>query len=474
MNEQEQEIKRLIKRFECYQKGQDSGYFDVEELLVLAHHYTNCGDTKAMNEISELAQKIHPNSEETIKIKVIVHIYNNRLDKALSLIEQLHSNDIETILIKTTTLLALNKLSEVRKLTDRLLQEDILEPEMICDISKCYITTNHMKLGLEFLKKCETHFPDNPDIIFQIGEMHDMLGNIKKAEKSFLRIIDDNPFDAEAWFNLADIYSRTEDYGKALEAINYSLAVDPHDIVSIQLKADILCITRRNKEAIQTLLDALKEGADAFEIYSAIGRNYLIMDENEKALDWFAKAETKKPNNIRTILNRFDAYIGLKQIENACNELDLMARHQVPLYLIWERKGLIESLIGRFEDARKSYKKAVKWIPDNPYLWAKLSMVEWELGNYNATKRYINKALDIDHSFLYGYMVLASAYCKLHQYNKMLDIVGSPIFTQDPNNVVFFELCPEMEPNFNQIIDALKHKKDINHLLVAPTDDSNN
>lgn len=470
--DEEQDIKQLLHRFHQYQKGKDSGYFDIEELSSMVQYYSQTPGGKEVCELAFLAQKLHPNNIGTLKIKALSHIYYNEPREALQLLNQLNTNDIETLMIKITTMLSLKQKSEVRSLTEHLLERRVLTPDMVCDISKCFPPTNNERLGLEFLKKSEKYFPGNPDIVFLIGEFHELLGNNKQAEKIYLKLVDSDPFDSEAWFNLASLYTKMQKFDKALEAINYSLATDPHDQLAIQVKADILSLSGQNKKAIRTLLDALKEGANAYDIYNSIGRNYIILDEYEKALDWFNKADAKRPDTAVTFLNRFDAYVGMRQFEQAYNELERLSTTDVPVCVIWERKGLLENMIGQFEAARNSYRKALRDLPNNPYLWAKLSMVEWELGNYKATKRCINKALDIDNEFWYGYMVLAAADFKLHQYRNLLEIIGSPAFMTDPNKHIFFELCPETEPNFTQIIDALRQKKDIDHLLVAPRIDT--
>ncbi|WP_163538811.1 tetratricopeptide repeat protein [Gracilibacillus sp. YIM 98692] len=71
----------------------------------------------------------------------------------------------------------------------------------------------------------------------------DMLGgDPAKAAKEFRYCIDQGMNDIEIWVSLAKCYMETADLGKAKEALNEALAIEP-----------------KNKEALQLMQDALKK-----------------------------------------------------------------------------------------------------------------------------------------------------------------------------------------------------------------------
>ena len=472
--DENEEYQRLIGRYTDYIAGKDSGYFDTDELHDLLNYYIMQNDKEAVQGVMALAKHTHPRSIETMKMQAMVSLFSGELVNALNDLKKIGSDDFEAKMLQLTTLLAMNKKSEAKELAQSIYNSRDMNADMAYDIARCFAMTMNFRIGVDFLKKCMTRYPDDYDLAYLCGQFYDILNKPRLAEDIFHKLTDKDPFDANVWFSLAELYLGWDKIPKALTAINYAVSINPHDIPSLYLKAEILALIGKTKESNQVLLDALQEGASEVDIYLCIGRNYMEEEQYKTALEWYDKADKKVPDSKRVMLCKFDALIADNDIENACKILDRLSQTDIPTGMLYERMGMINSIIGKYKDARTDYIKAVKYDPNNPQLLTKLSMVEFELGNYKAAKKHVSKALDIDESFLVGYMVLSATYCKLGQYKKMLEIVGDPIFLADPHNRIFFELCPEMKPNFKRIIDALRNKKDIQTLLVYPSATANN
>lgn len=474
MEENEEEFTRLLERYKDYTKGLDSGYFDTDELNELLCYYVNLNDEQAINDIVSIARRIHPRSIETQKMQVSLMLYNGEIKKAYEEINHIGAADFDTTKLRLTALLALNKKHEARQLVEPILNDPDTDAEMLNDLALCYGATQSIRQGIDFIKKCLLRFPDDHDLLHLAGQFYDILDKPKLAENSFKTILDSDPFDASAWISLAELYVRWSKLTQALEAVNYAISLQPHDISALHFKADILTISGNTKEAVQVLLDALQEGSDPVSVYISIAHNYMIENQNTKAIEWLDKARAKAPKSKRVLLCYFDAYITMDDMRKARQIIDDMRKAEMAPKIILERLGMVETIEGNFDKARTNYIKALQLDPGNIFLLTKLGLVEWELGHYVATKRYMFDVLDIDKYFIHGYMILSAAYYKLGQYKKMLEIVGDPVFEEDPNNILFFQLCPELKPNFKQIIDAIRNKKDIQPLLVYPATAANN
>lgn len=468
MNELDRETQQLLRRFNKYLKGSDSGYFDSDEILIIARYLMATNNSADLDALVHLATTLHPNSDDTTKLIAMRYFFEGEMRKTIEHLAAVHNMDDESVLIYIGALIADNRTVEARAKAYEVIERDNLNEDLITEIAQSFMMANHARMSLEMLKKANQLYPDNSTLLFALAQIYKYMSKPKLSERTFEKIIELNPFEDTAWSALAELYWQTDKPEKAISAIDYALAVCPHDINYLQYKADILGQLGRFKESTQIYRDALQEGANPLDVYIGIGHNYLSAGQAKKALEWLNKADEKEPKSKRMLLYKFDTYIELENFGKAREVVDRLSRTDIPLNYIWERRGIIESLTHQYIAAQRSYNKALRQDPDNPYLLAKLSMVEWELGNYKKTKRLIHRAIEIDHSFLYGYMVFSAACFKLGQYDKMLTIVGNPIFKEDPNNKIFFELCPEMKPNFNKIINALQNKEDISHLLVYP------
>lgn len=85
--------------------------------------------------------------------------------------------------------------------------------------------------------------PENIEALFEVAYRYDMLGDLKNAEKYYLKVIELVPNHQVAHNNLMNVYEDVEEYQKAAEEAQILFNLDPRsvevlkDVVRIFLKA---------------------------------------------------------------------------------------------------------------------------------------------------------------------------------------------------------------------------------------------
>lgn len=86
--------------------------------------------------------------------------------------------------------------------------------------------------------------PENIEALFEVAYRYDLLGELKKAEKYYLKVLELNPNHTVALNNLMNVYEDVEEYQKAAERASQLFNINPRsmeilgDVVRIFLKAD--------------------------------------------------------------------------------------------------------------------------------------------------------------------------------------------------------------------------------------------
>ena len=470
MNFEDLNIDELLVRFNNYFHKSSNEHFDIIELVALLHHFIVRNDTESIKMIVGITKMLYPDTLDSKKMEILGCLIDNKVKQAQDLIRQIEVEDNEIVMFRITILLKLNHVSKALDEAQNYLTKHDFSQSAYCDLIQCFTTEGRHKHALNFAKEGIQKYPDSIEILFQMGVCYDMADKTTKAIQCYKRVIEIDPFEDSAWFNLAQSYSRIEKYNEALDAINYGLAIQPHDILSLNFKADILTLLDRHQEAIQTLLDIIDEGGENSEIGIKIAANYLADENFEKALEWIERAENNTTNKGRILLQKFDILMIMERFEDCRKTLDQCFEAGIPLWIIMSKQGTLESYLGNSQKSLEYMLKAAKLEPNAPSIWAKCSLAAWETGDYKKSKKYIQKCFAIDPLYEYGEALWAACNYKLG-HNKLFLESFEYLSDNQFELTQFLNLCPEFEPNISLIIDAIKSKRDYHHFLVYTAGD---
>lgn len=119
----------------------------------------------------------------------------------------------------------------------------------------------------------------------------------------------ENPYDADSWYHLADLYDRNGQYAEAVDAYKKTIKLKP-DMGYAYFKMGT-AYDRLNQpaEAVAALKDAIKYMPDYAVAYNNLGVAYGKLGERDKEIDVLHKAIKLRPKYASARYNLGIAYL---------------------------------------------------------------------------------------------------------------------------------------------------------------------
>ncbi len=255
--------------------------------------------------------------------------------------------------------------------------------------------------ALEILREVARQAPDDAYVAYNQGVAYMVLGDSTAARKAFLHATEIDPTLGEAWQNLGALAEREGDYARALRNYEAGLKHDPDNGDLVVGVIGALRKMGRGDEAIARAKEALREHANNINVYNNLGlvyidqgkvdlalfiyqralqfidgadnnalihanlgRVYLLQDKTALARAEFERALELDPNLVPALMFLAQLYMDKRDWESASGLLERARALEPDNAAILVNLGICYRGLGRFEDARRAYDKALDVNPD--------------------------------------------------------------------------------------------------------------
>ncbi len=121
--------------------------------------------------------------------------------------------------------------------------------ESVCALAQDCIDFGNYTEALYYLSKAQKLGEIPYEYYNDIAFCHDRLDNPGKAEEYYNKYLDNNPFSDTVWFNMGTIAARMHNFDKAIEAFEYSIALNGENSSSLYNLAVVYMNLQRYAEA---------------------------------------------------------------------------------------------------------------------------------------------------------------------------------------------------------------------------------
>ncbi|NTV82817.1 MAG: tetratricopeptide repeat protein, partial [Bacteroidales bacterium] len=217
----ETELKALVDRFEAMLRNNGSYFFDVEDFEDIIDYYIDNQDNIRSKKAIDLAEAQHPGSTAFMIRKARYFVMANKANKAISLLEEIEKIDPtngDVYLLKGSIFSKLKKFDDaIREYNKAILYAGDLE-EVYNNIAYEYENAGDYVKAIEFLKKILDINPENESAIFELSFCYEITNELEKSVEYLTEFLNKNPYSRVAWFNIGITYNNLELYEKAIEA----------------------------------------------------------------------------------------------------------------------------------------------------------------------------------------------------------------------------------------------------------------
>jgi len=365
-SQEEEEIRKIIQRFERMKRNNENYFFDVIEFETIIDYYLERNNQARAFEAASIASKQHPNSVPILLRNAKVLLDRGRIAEALLILKRLETiepGNHEVFIVKGTALGMMGDIQGARKMFDLALAKDSDDVENILfSITSILQNLNYYEEVIPYLKRLIELEPHYPEHLYDLAYAYEKVNDYENSIKYYTLFLDEEPFSDSAWYNLGMIYNKTERHSEALEAYDYALAINPQNDFALFNKGVVLAYLGRFEEAIHAYQEYLQIEPESHEAMTYMAECYEKTGNASLAKKYYYEAIELAPEFA-------DAWIGL---------------------------GITELNGGNAEKSLGFFRKAAEIDSGNPELWYYTGKAFMLTGNKKSALRCFRESLKID------------------------------------------------------------------------------
>lgn len=337
MKEEDKEILDLVNRYEKMLSSNEKEWFDSMELADIIDYYEDNEQDDKLEEATIRAYKRFPDDEDIVVRMANLYLNKEEYKRAENLIKDYikkHPSEelrglLAGVYVESGT--HLRKAEQILK--ELLLEDSELNPYYSYLLARIYVEKSKFVEAEKLLRNVvKNHYDDWSLMMNYVKCVEDKhVTNI--VIRTIRSIVNKNPFEDKVWVALAFAYYESYHIDKALEAINYAIAIDSEDETRHALKANIVVALGKDDEYIQESLLAAEYASDKYTYYESIGKAYLNKKDYKNASTYYKKALDHEQLGIElpeSNLGLVECYLMMNQITMANKQLDKAIAMEYP------------------------------------------------------------------------------------------------------------------------------------------------
>ena len=450
----ENSFEEILRRYEQRNvSSSDFGYFDVEELELIADYYLEKGRPKESSNAVELGLKLHPASTALHIHRAKVYLAMGENEKALKIVETYREgHDSETDLLHGGILVKLGRYDEADEIFKRLLKDNFDYEYTCLDIAYIYLTEQAYGRSMHYLQLGLERNSRNNDLLFELAFCYEQIGETSKSIDIYNRIIDSDPYSAEAWFNLGQVYFALDNYQKAVEAYDFVTIISDKDYTAWVQKAHALFQTGKYEAAIESYQVYLQLGNNKNVALVFIGECYEKLGDYDNAIAYYKMSLEEDDKSMDALIGLTIGYLEKNAYQQAIETAEKAISINNTIPEIWVYLAEAQINLNQVDDAIKSYYRAIEIEPCQPETLVALGILLFDLQEYEKAKEISMKAYEIDKDIENIHLLLAMTYCKLNDYKMAIPFLEQAMRLSDKALPSLLEICPESSHIINNYI----------------------
>ncbi len=265
--------------------------------------------------------------------------------------------------------------------------------------------------ALELLESAMPLVHQRPEAALALARCYYQTGNHARGQEALERLLSE-PNRPDNLFQGAAAAAQAEDFETALRL--FSAIRSRYDDRSTLLYNIAYCLyrTSRFRAARATLSELVGEGQAGSDVHSLLGWSYQQEGRSEEAFQAFQKAIEADPRNESNYLDLATALMDEKRNPAALSVVQQALRSVPASKILLEMRGLLETTLGHYIDAVKSYSEASRLEPNDPETHLSLAVSQSAAGDSGGSFETLQTGIErfpkhAPHLVEYGRLLLA-------------------------------------------------------------------
>lgn len=277
--------------------------------------------------------------------------------------------DLISAILLVKHLLSIQKKREAISLCEQLYRTHSANTEFLKLAYKTNYLCGKKESSLKFLKEILDKNPRDQEALFNIGVVYREVGDLIESKVHLLRYVEAFPIDLQGWLNLAELQLNLKDYESAIKTSDHLLSLDTKNSQAHLNKAIALSALKLYREALvsnECALDLNSQSAEAWNNYSAtlitLGRLTEALAACEKAIG-LRNTYSEAWGNQSLILLRLKDY--KRSLISSTRAITLNPN----FFEGWINHGNSQLALRLYQEALNSYDRAIELNKQSSIAW---------------------------------------------------------------------------------------------------------
>lgn len=461
----EQRIKRdrrlvsLVNEFEAMSETGNLTYLNEKTFNQLISYYQGEFLIDKALEVVDMAMSQFQYRVEFYVTKAKLLIRDQQFNEALQIIEEasnISPSENELVILKARCIGALGNDSEALSLLNSI--KGYASKLDLCDIYTCesyvYETNKKYSKMFEVLKAALRIDPLSLEALERMWISIELSKNYEESITFHNELLEVNPYNFLAWYNLGHAYSCLGEYEKAISSMEYSFIINENFDIAYLECADICCQISDYKKALSIYEEANANFGPDSELLVQIAECHLKLENllSAKANLFSALRLDLYNDEIYFLLG--ECYLKEKSLHSAISAYKKAIDLEDGREEYYEGIGKAYVQLGDNNTAAQYFDIATEIAPEQEFLWYQYTSILVKLGRVGEALQILDEAEDyaVGPELLYCRAVCLSL---LGQKKEALVILDEALIDNFEMHNKLFDLDPSLK--FDKDILSIIH-----------------
>jgi len=439
----------FITDFETkFEKG-EVGYLDEKTFLQLLEYYEDEYLYEKALEVANLALEQYKYRSDFYLIKARILLNTNKANdclQTLQIVETIAPFERDINIIKARALAIKKQFKEAYAILEELSKGATTSDEVEILIAESFIHENAKDYNAMYdaLARAVMLDTKNEEAMERMWISAELSRRYEDSVILHKEIIEKDPYNYQAWYNLGHGYNCIWEYDKAIEALEYSFIINP-EFESAYLDCADTCLQVKDYEkALEIYIEANERFGPNNELMVSIAECYFFMKKTGIAKQWLIKAIKMDGYNDEAYYLLGECYAKDQVWYNAINAyhkaIELEGRRE-EYYL-----GLAKAYLAveDYNKATLNFQMATQTGPEETLYWKEYICFLVKMGLYEEATQVLEEA---DEHTYGADLVYCRAVTQFYLQNKMecLELLEEALMENFEQHSIIFEIAPELK-----------------------------